>query len=149
MRQMLLGIFAAALVFSAGCAPAKPMTEADFKGFCYQTGQGKELDCDAIAVCDPYTVVLNTAQPSLQKCLDECSDIYARQAMRYSSNGCAGPAECGPGLVPEILPYGLPKIAGVFCRPIRRTERNGLPMEVCIWNGLKRSKAFSPRRRRI
>jgi len=93
MRQVLLGIFAAALFFAGGCGPVKPMTEADFKGFCYQTGQGKELDCDAIGVCDPYTVVLSTKQPSLRKCLDECSDINSRQAVRYSNTGCAATAD--------------------------------------------------------
>jgi hypothetical protein len=93
MRQVLLGIVTTFLVFLGGCGPVKPMTEADFKGFCYQYGQGKSGDCDTIEVCDPYSVVMNTPQPSLQKCLDECAAIHGPQVWKYVDTGCSGPAD--------------------------------------------------------
>lgn len=93
MRHILLAVLAAALLASAGCGPTKPMTQKEFKGFCYQFGEGRAASCDAIAVCDPYLTVLNATHASLQQCLDDCAAVYAPQAWQYAHTNCAGPAQ--------------------------------------------------------
>ena len=67
------------------------MTVTEFNGFCYQTGEGRFQSCDTIGVCNPYNVVMNTAQPSLQKCLQECQEIHDSQVGTYQDMACAGP----------------------------------------------------------
>lgn len=89
MRLLLFASLTAALLFSGGCGPAKPMTESEFKGFCYQSGEGRFGSCDTISVCDPYTVVMSLAQPSLGKCLDECEAIHGPQVWTYILTDCA------------------------------------------------------------
>ena len=69
------------------------MTEKEFKGFCYQYGEGLNGSCDTISVCNPYTTVINTAHPSQQQCLDECAAIYKPQSWLYAHTDCLGPAE--------------------------------------------------------
>ena len=94
MRTVLFASLAAALLFAGGCGPAKPMTEKEFKGFCYQYGEGEYGgDCDTISVCDPYTLVMNTQQASLNKCLEECEAIHAPQVWRYAHTSCLGPVD--------------------------------------------------------
>ena len=93
MRHFLLVAFAAFLVLSGGCGPVTPMTESEFKGFCYQVGEGRTASCDTISICDPYTAVMNTPQPSQKKCLAECDAVYGPQAMAYALAYCQGPAQ--------------------------------------------------------
>ena len=93
MSHILLAILAAFLILSSGCGPVKPLTESEFKGFCYQVGEGRNASCDTISVCDPYTVVMNNPQPSQKKCIEECNAVYAAQAMAYALTNCQGPAQ--------------------------------------------------------
>lgn len=92
MKHALMALFVAAVLGAGGCGPVKPMGESEFKGFCYQYTGSRQQSCDTIPICDEYTVVMNTQQPSLQKCLDECSAIYGPQARRYTLD-CAGAAQ--------------------------------------------------------
>lgn len=95
MRQVMLVAIASLLLLSGGCGPRKPMTESEFRGFCYQYGEGSngKASCDTIAVCTPYTAVMNTRQESLKACLAECQRIYAPQSMTYVLTECQGPAQ--------------------------------------------------------
>jgi len=93
MRKVMLAGFAAAVLLAGGCGPVKPMTESEFKGFCYQYGEGKFGSCDTIGVCDPYTVVMETEHASMQKCMQECEAIHGPQVWKYIGTDCAGPAD--------------------------------------------------------
>jgi hypothetical protein len=69
------------------------MTEKEFKGFCYQYGEGRDAACDTISVCDPYSAVITTRQSSLQACLDACEAIHKPQVWEYTNTDCVGPAD--------------------------------------------------------
>ena len=92
MRHSLLATLAALLLLSGGCGPTAPLTVSEFKGFCYQIGEGRSASCDTIPLCDAYTQLMNTAQPSQKKCLAECDAVYNTQAMAYALTDCQGPA---------------------------------------------------------
>jgi len=92
MRRLffvLLFVFAGAV---SGCGPVKPMPESEFKGFCYQYGDGSQGGgCgDIIAICDEYVTVLNMSHGSQSACIDACRAIEGPQAGRYVFTGCAG-----------------------------------------------------------
>jgi len=91
MRLLLFVNLSVVLLAFGGCGPTKPMTESEFKGFCYQSGDGRFNSCDTISVCDPYTVAMNMEQPSLSKCLEECEAIHGSQVWAYILTDCAGP----------------------------------------------------------
>jgi hypothetical protein len=93
MRQILFASVAVALLFTGGCGPARPLTESEFKGFCYQYTGLRQPDCDTIAVCDEYLTVTGLPQPSREKCLEECQAVYKPQFMRYVNTGCTGSAQ--------------------------------------------------------
>lgn len=93
MKRILVAVLALAALGAAGCGPVKPMTEAEFKGFCYQYTGSPQQSCDTIPICDDYSVVMNMKQASLQKCLDECSAVFAPQNRQYSFDDCAGAAQ--------------------------------------------------------
>lgn len=93
MRAMMLAVLAGAVFLAGGCGPVRPMTESEFKGFCYQYGEGRNGSCDTISVCDPYTVVMNTKQESLEKCKAECEAIHGPQTWQYIGSDCAGAAD--------------------------------------------------------
>ncbi len=93
MRHFLFVAVAALLALSGGCGPVSPMTESEFKGFCYQISEGRNPSCDTIPLCDAYTPVMNTTQPSQKKCLAECDGVYNAQAMAYALTDCQGPAQ--------------------------------------------------------
>jgi hypothetical protein len=91
MRLLLLASLFVVFLFSGGCGSTKPLTESEFKGFCYQAGDGRFSSCDTISVCDPYTVAMNMEQPSLSKCLEECEAVHVSQVWTYILTDCAGP----------------------------------------------------------
>jgi len=94
MQRIILASLVVAALFAGGCGPTKPMTEKDFKGFCYQYGDGENGgDCDTISVCDPYTVVINKKQASLDACVRECEAIHGQQVGKYAGSSCSGPSE--------------------------------------------------------
>ena len=92
MRHILfIGLIILAGVVS-GCGPVKPITESEFRGFCYQYGDGNDsAGCsDIIAVCDAFRNVINTQQDSRDACFRVCQDIARPLAQRYTFTGCAG-----------------------------------------------------------
>ncbi|MFP5221004.1 MAG: hypothetical protein ACLGSA_01805 [Acidobacteriota bacterium] len=93
MKQVLVAVLALTALASWGCGPVKPMTESEFKGFCYQYTGSPQQSCNTIPICDEYTVVMNTRQASLQKCLDECSAVYSPQRRQHLVDDCAGAAQ--------------------------------------------------------
>lgn len=94
MHKILLASLVGVLLFSAGCGPTKPMTEKDFKGFCYQYGDGDNGgDCDTISVCNPYTSVISKQQASLDACQRECEAIHGQQTWRFANTSCRGPSD--------------------------------------------------------
>jgi hypothetical protein len=93
MRLIFIAPFAAAFLFLCGCGPARPLTESEFKGFCYQYEGLRQADCDTISVCSEYLSVTGQTQESRAKCLEGCQRVYQPQYMRYITDGCAGPAQ--------------------------------------------------------
>ena len=93
MRKILFASLAVTLFFSGGCGPTRPMTVKEFKGFCYQYGEGDSGACDTISVCDPYAAVLNKPQISQDKCMEACEAVHGPQAWKYANTSCLGPAE--------------------------------------------------------
>lgn len=89
MRSTLLVCFATLLLGLAGCGPTRPMTESEFRGFCYQTDEPRFADCDTISVCGGYSTALGMQDPSLGKCLAECDSVHSAQYMTYVATGCA------------------------------------------------------------
>ncbi|GFK93731.1 hypothetical protein NNJEOMEG_01565 [Fundidesulfovibrio magnetotacticus] len=83
----------ALLALAAACGPVRPMTESEFKGFCYQYDAGPQTDCVPINTCDAYLTVIGVPQPSQQACLDGCKGVYAEQVQRMGLTGCKGAPE--------------------------------------------------------
>lgn len=73
------------------------MTESEFKGFCYQTDGSLKggSDCDNIAICDTYTVVMDMPQQSLQECLQGCIAINKQNNTGYMTQGCINVSQSG------------------------------------------------------
>ena len=89
MPWMLFASFAAALLLSGGCGPVRPMTESEFKGFCYQYPGNPESGCDSISICNDYLTVIGVTQPSKATCLEKCAEVYRPQAMAHVLRGCS------------------------------------------------------------
>ena len=71
-----------------GCA-RHPLTESEFKGFCY-TIIDRKGSCDTIDLCNTFAAdVLSKNEPSRQACETDCDGVYSRL---YETNwfiGCA------------------------------------------------------------
>jgi len=93
MRLILVAHLAVALLFLCGCGPARPLTESEFKGFCYQYDGLRQADCDTISVCGEYLSVTGQPQASRAKCVEGCQRVYQPQFMRFINGGCAGAAQ--------------------------------------------------------
>ena len=78
------------LALIAACGPAKPISDSEFKGFCYQYDSGPHTDCVPIHTCDEYLSVIGVEQPSLEACLEGCQGIYRNQARNQGFTGCLG-----------------------------------------------------------
>jgi hypothetical protein len=91
MRQVLFASLLITLLFTGGCGPAKPITESEFKGFCYQYGGSENSGCgDIISICDEFTTVMSIKQTSRDACQEACKDIKQPLYMRYVVTDCAG-----------------------------------------------------------
>lgn len=88
----LLGAAALALAL-AGCGPARPMTESEFKGFCYQYPGSRHQGCETIGPCDEYTPVMSRQHASLQACVEDCNSMYEDQYKRRGFTACQGASE--------------------------------------------------------
>ena len=77
-----------------GCVGAKPVDQAQFKAFCYQTSTGKEL-CDNLVVCDQYLPVLEQPPPGLGPCLKACQAVDQAFYLANTLNACQNVADSG------------------------------------------------------
>ena len=88
MRQLLLGAFCLALCGLAACTP-KPLTDSEFRGFCYTSGGGRNTSCDNIELCNVYdSDVMSVQFASRQACNKACNDVYNALSGPNQFNGC-------------------------------------------------------------
>ncbi len=87
MRTFLLcALFFAAASLSA-CA-ARPLTDSEFRGFCY-TAIGHRTSCDTISICNDFdTNVLSAKHASRQACRQGCDQVYNRLYGPSMLDGC-------------------------------------------------------------
>jgi len=88
MQKFVLLFLCAVTLGLGGCA-SKPLTESEFKGFCYTT-IGRRNSCDTIPLCDEFaTSVLSSEYASRQACSSACLDVYNRLYGPNQFDGCA------------------------------------------------------------
>lgn len=87
---MKLFLILALVVFSAGldgCA-ARPLTDSEFRGFCYTT-IGRKTSCDTLVICDDFdTNVLSAKHASRAACAAACQEVYNRLYVPNEFDGC-------------------------------------------------------------
>lgn len=88
MRHLLLAAFGLALVGLTACTP-KPLTDSEFRGFCYTAVGGRNNSCDNITLCNVYdNEVLSTKFTSRQACNKACNNVYNDLSGPNQFNGC-------------------------------------------------------------
>ena len=88
MRHLLLAVLGLALAGLSACA-SKPLTDSDFRGFCYTSGGGRSASCDNIELCNVYdSDVLAVQFASRQACAKACNDVYNALSGPNQFNGC-------------------------------------------------------------
>ncbi|MHC1790875.1 hypothetical protein [Solidesulfovibrio sp.] len=89
MRQLLLAALGlVAVCLAAACTP-KPVTDSEFRGFCYTSGGGRHASCDTISLCNTYdSQVLSFKYPSAQACNAACEATYNALSGPNQFNGC-------------------------------------------------------------
>ncbi|MFZ5428142.1 MAG: hypothetical protein ACOZEN_14335 [Thermodesulfobacteriota bacterium] len=89
MNALSLTALIILIPFFAACAPMKPMTVSEFKGYCYQGGSFSfRSSCDTIRVCDEYLPVVEGERKSLETCLKGCAEVYRQQQRFYGVGEC-------------------------------------------------------------
>ncbi len=87
MKPFLLAILCAATLLG-GCAQ-KPLTDSEFRGFCY-TSIGRKVSCDTLTICNDYDAnVMSMQFPSRQACAAACAEVYNRLYGPNQFEGCA------------------------------------------------------------
>jgi len=77
MKLLLCGLCLVA-VCCAGCAQ-RPLTDSEFRGFCYTLSEPKNASCDTITMCDAFdSDAIGMPHKSRQECLDACQAVYNR-----------------------------------------------------------------------
>ena len=88
MRIFSLCVLLGAPVALAGCGASRPLTDSEFRGFCY-TAIGHRTSCDTITICNEYdSDVLSAKHGSLQDCANGCQTVYNRIYGPNQFNGC-------------------------------------------------------------
>ena len=88
MRLLLLAGTCLMVVCLAACTP-KPVTDSEFRGFCYTSGGGRSASCDNIELCNVYdSDVLAVQFASRQACAKACNDVYNALSGPNQFNGC-------------------------------------------------------------
>jgi len=76
-----------ALPMLIGCA-RHPLTDSEFRGFCY-TIQDRWASCDTINICNDFdTNVMSAQHPSQPACLKACDEVYNRLYEPNFLTGC-------------------------------------------------------------
>ena len=88
MKSLFLAILCAAACLG-GCAQ-KPLTDSEFRGFCYTT-IGRLTSCDTLTICNEFdTNVLSVHHASRKACNEACAVTYNRLYGPYQFDGCDG-----------------------------------------------------------
>jgi hypothetical protein len=89
MRLFLLACLGLSLaVASAACTP-KPVSDSEFRGFCYTSGGGRHASCDSISLCNVYdSDALSIQHPSRQACDTACDRVANQLGADNQFNGC-------------------------------------------------------------
>lgn len=88
MKLFALPLFCILAVALAGCSVSRPLTDSEFRGFCYTT-LGRKASCDTIILCDEYdTDVLSNKHASRADCAKGCETVYDRQYVPNEFIGC-------------------------------------------------------------
>ena len=86
MKSLCLAIFCATAILGA-CAQ-RPLTDSEFRGFCYTT-IGRRTSCDTLTICDDFdTNVLSVRHASRKACSDACDATYNRLYAPNLFEGC-------------------------------------------------------------
>lgn len=108
MRYAMLAVIAVMLLAS-GCLKPRPLTESEFKGFCYQYQPTPEFDCDTISVCNDYGPVLEKEHASCEECIKGCRAVYLRQMQGRTINDCPGAFNYGEDWCERFCRTNYPK----------------------------------------
>ncbi|WP_300158414.1 hypothetical protein [Solidesulfovibrio sp.] len=88
MKPLSLLILVVLLAGLAGCAASRPLTDSEFRGFCY-TNIGRKVSCDTIELCNEYdSDVLSVEHASRADCARGCENVYNRQYVPSEFIGC-------------------------------------------------------------
>ena len=88
MRPLLLAALGLALVGLAACASA-PVTDTEFRGFCYTSEGGRNISCDTISLCNEYdSQVLSMRFASQEACNAACQATANALSGPNLINGC-------------------------------------------------------------
>lgn len=88
MKALLLLLLSVLVAGLWGCAN-RPLTDSEFRGFCY-TSIGRKASCDTITICNEYdTDVLSVKHASREDCAKGCSVVYDRQYVPNEFDGCS------------------------------------------------------------
>jgi hypothetical protein len=76
--KFLLCSLCLAAACCAGCAQ-RPLTDSEFRGFCYTLSEGRNASCDNIVMCDTFdTNAVSMPHKSKKECTDACQAVYDR-----------------------------------------------------------------------
>lgn len=87
--KALLGLILTVLAVGllGGCA-SKPLTDSEFRGFCY-TSIGRKASCDTITLCNEFdSDVLSVKHASRADCAKGCTTVYNRLYVPNEFDGC-------------------------------------------------------------
>lgn len=88
--KLLLSLLCLIGACLAGCA-VKPLTDSEFRGFCYTCTESRFASCDTIDMCNEFDAnAVGIKHASRQECEADCQATYDRQFRTNLFNGCLG-----------------------------------------------------------
>jgi hypothetical protein len=76
--KMLVCALCLTAAFCVGCAK-RPLTESEFRGFCYTVAESRNASCDTIVMCDDFdSSVVGMPHKSRAECEAACQAVYNR-----------------------------------------------------------------------
>lgn len=90
MNRLLGVLLVSAMAATLGACATRPLTDSEFRGFCYTAMPGRDADCDTIPLCDRYdTNVMSVRHASRRACSAACSATYDKLYAESTTNGCS------------------------------------------------------------
>lgn len=87
--KLLVCSLCLAMACCAGCIQ-RPLTDSEFRGFCYTTTEGTMASCDTIIMCDEFdTDAISMGPKTRSACLARCQAVYDRLYDANLFNGCS------------------------------------------------------------